>query len=414
MLAMKRFSFLSAVFGLLVGCTISSNRVIVVGDAREGALQRAIDAVSAAGGGRVVVPAGVHKSGSLQLKSGVELHLEKGAVILGPPDGRDYALSPDCRKRPGFIQACEADDIAITGEGSIEIDGYQFFDTSSADLWGQFFHPYEGPRPEMLQLHRCRRIRLEGVTFRNSPLWSMHLRLCDDISFENVKVLSDLRFINSDGVDFDGCRRVTVRNCKFVNGDDCIVLRAVVDPGMTEPVVTEDVLVENCELETACQAIRIGCPSDDVIRNATFRNIRAKGRNGIYIDNPLEYLSETDEGRLNVRNILFENFTGEFYWCAVRIYVAPGIDLAGIRDISFKDVDVKSRQPLAFVGNVRSPVEGLSRTNFVLNGKRLEDGPIIADCTNADPLKREPRGSGQATTHPRKDGLKLKNVAPSY
>lgn len=399
---------------LASGCAGAHKGAFTVSERTGDAIQRAIDAASAAGGGRVVLPSGEYRSGSLSLRSGVDLHLERGAVIWGPSNGWEYALSPDCRRRPGFIQACEAEDIAITGEGEIAIDASAFFDCSSADLWGQFFHPYQGPRPEMLQLHRCRRIRLEGVTFRDSPLWTMHLRLCDDIVFEGVKVLSDLRYINSDGVDFDGCRRVTVRNSKFVTGDDCIVLRAVVDPGMAEHVITEDVLVENCDLESACQTIRIGCPSDDVIRNAVFRNIRARGRNGIFIDNPLEYLSETDEGRLDVRNIRFEGFTGEFYECAIRVHVAPGIDLVGIRDVLFSGFDVKTANPPVFGGNARSPVTGIRREGFVLNGVRLDDGEVQVDCSDASPLRRAPKGFGQAITRPRKDGKVLPNSAKSY
>jgi len=379
---------LVALSGLaLTGCASFSPNVSVVTERSGEAIQRAIDEVSAAGGGRVVLTAGVYAGKSLRLRDGVELHLEKGAVLKGSSNGEDYSDLPDRPGRVGFIQAFGVRDVAITGEGTVEIDGAAFFDTSKADLWEGFFHPWQGPRPEMVQMHGCRNVRLEGVTFLNSPLWTIHFRLCEDIVMDGVTVRNDLRFINADGVDFDGCRRVVLRNSTFSTSDDCVVLRAVPEPGRGE-VVTEDVLVEDCDLESACQTVRVGCPSDDVIRNAVFRNLRGKGRNGIVFDNPTWYLSEGDDGRLLAEDILFDGFVGTFSGHAVKMSVGPDVDLRGIRDVTFRNFDVRAGNPSVFVGNVRSPIERIARKSFRLNGESIPDGAFAADCTDATPLKR--------------------------
>ena len=378
------------------------------------AIQRAIDAASANGGGRVTLLPGEYPSRTLRLKSGVDLHLEKGAVIKGSGNPLDYTPSCDHLARIGLIQAWDAENIAITGEGTVAIDGASYFDRSAADLWGRYYHAWEGPRPEIIQFLRCRGIRLEGVSFLDSPFWTMRLRKCDDITVDGIKVINDLRYINADGIDFDGCRRVTVRRSKFVTGDDCLILRAIPDPDDPAPIVTEDVLVEDCDLESACQAIRIGCPSDDTIRNAVFRNIRAKGRNGIFFENPLAYLSENDEGRMDIRNVTIENFTGEFYERALNMSVAPGIALRGIRDVTFRNIDVKTRLPLIFVGNARSKFERIRRENFRCNGELLPDGEIPVDCTNNEPLKRYTGNLSTEKTRPRPDGLKFANPKKSY
>ena len=360
---------------------------VVVRERTGEAIQHAIDQVSSSGGGRVVLTTGVYNSRSLQLKDGVELHLEKGAVLKGSSNGEDYSDLPDQRHRAGFIQAFGVRDVAVTGEGTVEIDGMAFFDTSKADLWEGFFHPWQGPRPEMVQFHRCKNVRLEGVTFLNSPLWTIHFRLCENVTMDGVTVRNDLRFINADGVDFDGCRHVVLRNSTFSTSDDCVVLRAVPEVGMDE-VVTEDVLVENCDLESACQTIRIGCPSDGVIRNAVFRNLRGKGRNGIVFDNPTWYLSEKDDGRLLVENVRFDGYVGAFNECAIKMNVGSGVDIRGIRDVSYRNFDVKTTKPLVFVGNTRSPLERIVRENFRLNGELLADGAFAADCSDDAPLKR--------------------------
>ena len=358
------------------------------------AIQRTINALAEKGGGKVVVPAGRYPITLIRLRSGIELHLEKDAVLVGPTDPRECHLFPTkkgitmSRMGRGLIQAWNEKDISITGEGAVDANGATYFDTSAATMWGQFYHPYEGGRPEMVQLCRCTNVILRGVSFLNSPSWTMRIRFCENVDFDEIKVLNDLRFINADGIDFDACRHVRLRRSKFLTGDDSVVLRAIREPDSDEPAILEDVLVEDCDLESACQTVRVGCPSDDTVRNVTFRNIRGKGRNGIFFDYPSRYLRPTDEGYMNVHNITFEGYTGEFYGSAVQIVVEPGIKLRGVRDVLFKDFNVKSAKPLRFIGNIYTKPERIRRVNFTLDGKLLEDGEFVADCTNAKPLKR--------------------------
>ena len=362
------------------------------------AVQRAIDTLAEKGGGKVVVPAGKYPFTSLRLRSGIELHLEKGAVLSGPTDPKKCAKFPKekgitlANMGLGLIQAWNEKDISITGEGAIDANGAAYFDTSAATQWGRFFHPYAGGRPEMLQLCRCKNVVLRGVSFLNSPSWTMRVRFCENLDFDDIKVLNDLRFINADGIDFDACRHVRLRRSKFLTGDDSIVLRAIPEPESDEPSILEDMLVEDCDLESACQTIRVGLSSDDTVRNVTFRNIRAKGNNGIFFEYPSRYLAATDEGYMNVHDIAFEGFAGEFRGSAIWVLVESGIKLRGVRDILFKDLDVKSAKPLFFKGNVFTKPERLKRINFRLDGKLLPDGEFAVDCTDNRPLKRAKKG----------------------
>ena len=365
------------------------------------AIQRAIDALAEKGGGKVVVPAGSYPITYIRLRSGIELHLEKGATLMGPTDPNMCRQFPSGKNitnvtigmGSGLIQAWNERNIAITGEGAIDAQGVTYFDTSDTSLAGRFFHPYEGNRPKILILCRCTNVTMRGVSFLNSPSWTMRVRFCENVEIDGIKVLNDLRFINGDGIDIDASRHVRMRNSRFLTGDDSVVLRAVREPNSSEPAITEDVLVENCELESACQTVRVGGPSDDTIRNATFRNIRAKGYNGIRFDYPPRYLLNGDEGSLDVHDITFENYSGEFTACALQITVGSGVKLRGVRDILFKDFNVKSAKPLQFKGNIHTKLERIRRVNFTFNGSVLPDGEFEADCTDARPLKREPRKS---------------------
>ena len=145
------------------------------------------------------------------------------------------------------------------------------------------------------------------------------------------------------------------------------------------------------ESDSACQTVRVGGLSDDTIRNVTFRNIRAKGHNGIRFDYPPRYLLDGDEGSLDVHGITFENYSGEFTACALQITVGSGVKLRGVRDVLFEDFNVKSVMPMQFKGNIHTKPERVRRVNFTFNGNLLPDGEFVADCTDAGPLKRVPR-----------------------
>ena len=382
------------------------------------AIQKTIDEAANAGGGRVVVPAGVYEAGSLRLRSGVELHLERGAVLRGGTRSEDYFEFPDevCSVKPEgsnrvFIYAWDAENIAITGEGLIDGRGKEFFERTRFVSWGGFWPKPERPRPRMVQFVRCRNVRLEGVTFEDSPGWTMLIRLCEDVRVDGIFVNADQRIINSDGIDFDGCRRVKVARSRFRTGDDCLILRAMREAGSEAPVVCEDIEVSDCELDSACQAIRMGCPSDDIIRHARFRNIRAKGNNGVNFDYPVRYLRPTDEGFIDISDIVFENFSGDFTGHALRIVAGPGVKLRNVSGIHFKDCKLRSFEPLDFSGNFDSPLKGillenctvdvpgkivyvakatepLRLRNCVFNGAKADDHDLVTARGEREPLVR--------------------------
>lgn len=383
------------------------------------AIQTAIDAAAAAGGGRVVVRAGNYQSCSLRLKSHVELHLEKGATIVGGTKSDDYFDFPTnvCAVRPEdsskvFLYGWDLEDIAITGEGVIEGQGPEFFNRTELPFEGAFWAKPPHPRPRMVQLVRCRDVRFEGVTFKDSPGWTMLIRLCSNVTVENIKVIADQRIINSDGIDFDGCRHVRVRRSTFKTGDDCLIVRSMRENGSNERIVSEDIVFEDCDLDSACQTIRMGCPSDDVIRQVRIRNIRGKGQNGINFDYPARYLRPDDEGYMDLSDVLIENYTGDFYGNALKIVVEPGVKLRNVSDVTVRNFTVTSKRPLRFVGNADSPLkdivlenvavttpetvvpweavatEPLVFRNCAFNGKNINDQKLVTPRGDRQPLIR--------------------------
>ncbi len=376
-------SSLMAVLLLFTMCSPSVKEYTV--DGNTGAdIQKMIDKAFADGGGKVLVPAGCYNVGSIQLKSNVELHLEKDAVVLGSDKSEDYDSFPEevCAIKPEksskvLVYAYNSQNIAITGEGLIDGRGLEFFDVA-AEHNGYFPKP-PIERPRMVQFVNCDGIRLEGVTFKDSPCWTMFIRLCQNIDVHGITITADQRMINNDGIDFDGCKHVRVSDSRFKTCDDCLILRAMRESA-EQHVVCEDVIVTNCNLNSRCQTVRLGCPSDDVIRNALFKNIVAVGNNGIFADYPTRYLNSDDEGYMDISDIVFENYSGTFDGSAVQIVSQPGVKIRRADGFVFRNFDVKSAHTLNFIGNEGHEIGSVLLENFKADVAGDGDPFVVKGC----------------------------------
>lgn len=367
-------------------------------------IQKAIDKAFLKGGGTVVVPSGTYHIASIRLLSNINLHLEKGTVLLGSSNSEDYDSFPQniCTVNPensskALFYAYDSENITISGEGMVDGNGPSFFEIDPGRKGTYPKPPVE--RPLMVKFVRCSGVRMEGITLKDSPCWTVFLRLCDNIEIHGITITADQKMINNDGIDFDGCRHVRLSDSKIRTCDDCIVLRAIKE-NSDQHVVCEDIVVSDCDLNSACQTVRLGCPSDDVIRNAVFKNIRAGGNNGIFADFPVRYLAKGDSGQMDISNIEFDNFSGEFFGSALQIVSEAGVQTRNVDGLVFRNFNVKSKRSLRFIGNEGFEIGNVLLENFIaefpdkvapfvvrgcnrlifknvaLNGKHMPDGII--------------------------------------
>lgn len=226
------------------------------------AIQKAIDAASAAKGGQVVFPAGTYLSGTLRLKSGVNLHLEKGATLLGSPNRADYQKLNFL----GLILADKQDRIGISGNGVIDGNGKILADGVVGTIKpGKFPDANEDKRPVILNFRNCSNVTVRDVTLRESACWVQLYRDCERVLLENVKVRT-MAAITNDGLDIDGCSKVIVRGCDIDSEDDGICLKS-------SRRICEDVLIENCRVRSSCNAFKLGTASFKGFKNITCRNL---------------------------------------------------------------------------------------------------------------------------------------------
>lgn len=358
---------------LALGTDAAANRV---------AIQKAVDAASAAGGGRVDIPAGEWLTGSIRLKDGVELHLEKGATLRGSTNRADYNANdafPDNRWSDAeewsgghLVWAWCAERIAITGEGTIDGNGPAFFgdcDEDSRFPWYKYglkLHPLDREwfRPGMMvAFFRCRDVRLAGVTLARTPAWTCHLRCCDGVDIRNVTVDADRTIANSDGFSIDCTRNVKVEKCVLRTGDDGFAIRAAC-ASHASTNFCENIEIRDCDVSSCCYGIRFG------IGTGTIRNVRV-------FDTRIHEASESGIGftpawinasrNCHIEDIRISNCT--ISQCARPVSGAPSGGDSKIVGIRFEDCIFNTLLPIALKGSdrcqmtfrncVRHPIEKL-------------------------------------------------------
>lgn len=265
---------------------------IALGDTRlvleTAEIQAAIDAASASGGGRVAIPAGVHHTGALRLRSGIELHLEAGALLQFVADP---ALYPPVEARwEGAPRTIHQPCLYAAGETGVSITGLGCIDGHGAPWWDAFREGtrLEHPRPTLIGLHGCERVTIRDVTLRNSPSWTVHPLLCNGVTVDNVVIANPADSPNTDGIDPESCRNVHISGCHIDVGDDCIAIKAGTEAS-PERVPCENITITNCTMVRGHGGVVIGSEMsggvrDVVISNCVFegtdRGIRIKSRRG--------------------------------------------------------------------------------------------------------------------------------------
>ncbi len=292
------------------------------------AFRKAIDQLSKKGGGKLIVPKGVWFTGPIELKSNINLHLEKGALILFSSDFDLYPLVKtffeglETRRCQSPISGRNLVNVAITGEGTINGSGEAwrplkkskvteshwenvvksggvlkdsaYWFPSKSSLLGESISDMNVPRgdlsdakwlevkdflrPVMVSLIECKNVFLKGVLFENSPSWNIHPLMCENIIIDNIFVRNPSYAQNGDGLDVESCKNVLILNSKFDVGDDAICIKSGKDEqGRNRAQPTENVIVDNCKVFQGHGGFVVGSEMSGGVRNISVRNCQFLG-----------------------------------------------------------------------------------------------------------------------------------------
>ncbi|MCZ8518544.1 MULTISPECIES: glycoside hydrolase family 28 protein [Paenibacillus] len=404
------------------------------------AFRRAIDACSRAGGGRVIIPAGVWLTGPLTLASRLELRAEAGALVLFSRRFEDYPLiASQYEGRPSI--RCQSpldgeglEHVAVTGQGVFDGGGDAWRPVKdwkmterqwakliasggALDAAGGMWWPseeamngaatvarlqregrtdpkdYEAARaylrPNLLSFRRCRYVLLEGATFQNSAAWNLHPWACEHVTIREAVIRNPWYGQNGDGLDLDSCRGALVENCSFDVGDDAICIKSGKDEaGRKLGIPCEDILIRGCRVYHGHGGFVIGSEMSGGVRrvrveDCTFmgtdiglRFKSARGRGGLVEDIEIE--------RIRMNNIVGEAISFHLFYEgkegsgeAGENRVPVSVETPVFRGITIRDVQCAGAQTALLINGLpEKPLEGLRIENFTASAER---GAV---CTN--------------------------------
>ncbi len=313
-------------------------------------IQTAIDSVSNSGGGKIIFPKGKYLTGSLILKSGVNLHLEKDAVILGsinPYDynelemkGRPATSKTDDNSQMALIVAYKADNISITGKGTIDGQGRALaLNIDSLHHAGikidpkynkRRNRPNETARPKLFRFSTCKNILIKNVELRNSACWGLSFELCRNLTLDSLTIFNRA-YWNNDGMDITDCQNVRVTNCDVNSADDGITLKSYY-----EGYCNDSLYIANCTVRSSASGVKFGTASIGGFKNITIENIKVFDtfRSAIAI----ESVDGCEIENVNVSNIVAKN-TGNAIF--IRLGHRSGDSPGSIKNVTIKNIKVE-------------------------------------------------------------------------
>lgn len=311
-------------------------------------IQQAIDQLAKKGGGRIVFPKGIYLTGCIQLKSGVDLNLEREAILLGSTNPDDYYPLEEAKdnakandnSKLALILGYNVKNITLNGEGTIDGQGLELaLNIDSLHHAGVRIDSHynmrrmrtsEMVRPKLFLLSECGNISITGLHLRNSACWGLTFDLCSDLVIDQV-YMENRAYWNNDGFDITDCRRVRITRCNVNAADDGICLKSY------HPTACNDsIYIADCDVRSSASAIKFGTASWGGFKNITIDNIRVFDtfRSAIAI----ESVDGGNIENINVSRITAKN-TGNALF--IRLGHRAGERVGTIKNISIKDMNVE-------------------------------------------------------------------------
>ncbi len=364
-------------------------------DSAQAALQAAIDACGAAGGGTVYVPPGNYTTGTLHLRSHVRFHVETGATLWSSKD-------PATFDKRALFYAEDVDHITLEGHGIIDGQAEYYWKEKTFHDWyiypnqlvaEKFGLPLDRAFPtdnsigNLVNFVRCQDVRIENLSFLHSPSWTMHIWGCERLRIDGVYVYTSRRDgVWADGIDPDGCKDVHISNCTIDTGDDALVFYSGHTFGPARPC--ENITVTNCRLSSSSSALKFCDGNENAIRNVVIDNC-------VITDSNRGIAFMVFDGGI-LENVVISNCTIEtrrhdwFWWgdadplhfnLIKRSEIDPNLDKTNepkpgiIRNVILSNIIARGPGPNLIHGHVDSPLENITFHNVRLTIEGDLDAP---------------------------------------
>jgi len=366
------------------------------------AIRKAIDAASKAGGGTVYFPAGRYRTGPIHLKSNITIDIEAGAILYFSDNFDDYLpMVPtryegiDITSFSPLFYAYKAENITIKGRGIIDGQGKKWWDyaegasrKSQDSKWQkEFFRLNQNilkpdqpgviergfMRPPFIQPMYCKNVRIEGITIRNSPFWTVNPEFCENVTITGVTI-NNPKSPNTDGINPESCKYVHIANCHISVGDDCITIKSGKDrAGRQQNMPAENYTITNCTMLSGHGGVVIGSEMSGGVKKITISNcvfdgtdrgIRiktARGRGGVVED-------------IRVDNVVMKNIREQIIVLDMQYANTPAEPVTErtprFRNIHFSNITAEGNQAGLLNGLEEMPIENVTFSNLNIDSKQ--------------------------------------------
>lgn len=379
------------------------------------AFRKAIVACAKGGGGFVNVPKGEFLTGAIHLLSNVNLHLAAGAMVRFTRDASKYPVvltrfeGVELMNFSPFIYSFEQDNIAITGEGTLDgnADSDHWWDwkrrtqtrrdaseplndrdtlfqmaEKGVPVGQRVFGPGHYLRPQFIEPYRCKNVLIEGVTLVNSPMWQVHPVMCTNVTVRKLQINADGP--NTDGCDPESCTDVLIQECLFNTGDDCIAIKSGRNAdGRRLHTPSQNIVVQGCHMKNGHGGVTIGSEISGGVRNVFAEDCRMDSPR---LDMAIRIKNNAARGG-DIENINARRITvGQVAQAAVSIDFnyeegEKGAYKPIVRDVSVSDLTTQKAKYAFYLRGFKSdPIQGISVSNCDFEG--VTDGSVIENVAD--------------------------------
>jgi polygalacturonase len=411
----------------------TSNRFLItdhgaIGDGKTlntKAIQSTIDACAKAGGGDLIIPKGTFITGSIFLKQGVNLFIEKDAVLKGSQHTNDYPWIDT--RIAGFEMKWPAALVNADGLTNLQLAGEGILDGSGERWWREYWDArkrekddldphFKVPRPRLVHIIRCQNVTVRDLFLKDSAFWNLQVTYCGGVKIHHLKIRAPhepVKAASSDGIDVDSTCNVLITGCDIECDDDAICLKAGRDAdGLRVNRPTENVVIRDCHVGHAAGLVCFGsetaggirhvrvsdCRADNgcgevvrlktrmgrggVVEDVLYENIQAGGVRQVFnfnmdafgttwLPDKFREPAPPEKGTPIFRNITVRNLTATNCGAAGHL---TGLAQSPLRDITLENIDIQAKGGFT----IRNAL-GLQFKNVKINGNAV---PSPEETTN--------------------------------
>ncbi len=365
-------------------------------------IQMVIDKCASEGGGDMIVPEGTFLTGAIFLKQGVNLRVEKNAILKGTTQINDY---PEVATRwegierlwtSALINIENMNGVEISGEGTIDGSGTEWpkalhytnqqLDQFTEAIRDSVMKIPSIHKPRLICFQNCKNVRIAGLNLHNQAVWCLHVLYCTDVKIENLNIRSDHTIPSSDGMDLDSSNGVLVTGCSIDVNDDCISIKSGKDEeGLRINRPSENIIIEKCHFGYGHGGVAIGSETSGGIRKIEVRNCTADSGNWA----PIRFKTQPSRGNI-IEDIVFRDiqisntkqaFEFNMEWRMVPPIAPPAKVLPVIRNIKIINVSGNAAIVGIMHGLKDSPIDHIQFVNCNISAQK---GLITAYVKNID------------------------------